>query len=96
MSRLPQLVAHGLDFPTSLAFDAEGTPWVAESGLPFAGAPSDRRPIGNAPDLLFEVRPGAWYGWPDFVGGAPVTDPRFQPTRAPAPESLWKVPLAAL
>jgi len=33
-----RLVAEGLDFPTSLAFDAEGTPWVAESGLPFAGA----------------------------------------------------------
>ena len=32
------IVAEGLDFPTSLAFDEEGTPWIAESGLPFAGA----------------------------------------------------------
>jgi hypothetical protein len=46
------------------------------------------RPIGNAPDLLFEVRPRAWYGWPDFVGGVPVTDKRFLPQRGPAPAFL--------
>jgi glucose/arabinose dehydrogenase len=49
--------------------------------------PDDRgsQPIGNAPDLLFEVRRGAWYGWPDFIGGDPVTDPAYMPTRGPAP-----------
>lgn len=46
------------------------------------------RPIGNAPDLLYEVRPGAWYGWPDFVGGEPVTDERFRPTRGAPPSFL--------
>src|SRR5689334_10027786 len=43
------------------------------------------RPVGNVPDLLFEVRPGAWYGWPDFIGGKPITDEQFLPTRGPAP-----------
>ena len=33
------------------------------------------RPIGNAPDSLYVVEGGAWYGWPDFVCGRPVTDP---------------------
>lgn len=36
-SRL-ELVADGLSFPTSLTFDAAGTAYVAESGLPFGGA----------------------------------------------------------
>jgi glucose/arabinose dehydrogenase len=49
--------------------------------------PDDRgsRLVGNAPDLLFEIRDGAWYGWPDFIGGDPVTDARYTPTRGPAP-----------
>ena len=34
-----ELVAEDLSFPTSLTFDETGTPYVAESGLPFAGAP---------------------------------------------------------
>jgi glucose/arabinose dehydrogenase len=32
----------------------------------------------NCPDLLYEIRQGAWYGWPDYVGGIPVTDSRFR------------------
>lgn len=38
-----EVVADGLDFPTSLAFDAEGTAYVAEEGLPFGGAPPGGR-----------------------------------------------------
>ncbi len=34
-----QLVADGLSFPTSLAFGHDGAAYVAESGLPFGGAP---------------------------------------------------------
>jgi len=33
-----ELVAEGFNFPTSFAFDEEGEVFVAESGLPFAGA----------------------------------------------------------
>jgi len=43
------------------------------------------RPIGNAPDLLYEVEPGSWYGWPDFIGGVPVTDQRYRPERGAPP-----------
>ena len=32
-------VAEGFSFPTGLAFDGNGTPYVAESDLPFGGAP---------------------------------------------------------
>ena len=38
-----RVVAGDLNFPTSLAFDAEGVPYVAESGLPLDGAPRGGR-----------------------------------------------------
>jgi glucose/arabinose dehydrogenase len=38
--------------------------------------------------MLFEVREGAWYGWPDFIGDIPITDPRYQPERGAAPSFL--------
>ncbi|HEY3036496.1 MAG TPA: hypothetical protein VGJ54_17795, partial [Streptosporangiaceae bacterium] len=45
-----ELVADGLSFPTSLAFDDAGAAFVAEAGLPFAGAPSGGR--------VWRLRPG--------------------------------------
>lgn len=38
-----EVVADGFHFPTSMAFDADGRLYVAESGLPFAGAPAGGR-----------------------------------------------------
>src|SRR5437588_12975346 len=38
-----ELVADGFSFPTSLTFDEVGTIYVAESGLPFGGAPRGGR-----------------------------------------------------
>jgi glucose/arabinose dehydrogenase len=38
--------------------------------------------------MLFEVRKGAWYGWPDFVGATPITDPRYRPELGPQPSFL--------
>ena len=36
--------------------------------------------------MLWVIRQDAWYGWPDFVGGIPVTDDRFAPKVGPRPE----------
>ncbi|HEV2766558.1 MAG TPA: hypothetical protein VGV63_02480 [Acidimicrobiales bacterium] len=76
-----ELVAWGLRNAYGLRFLPDGRLLVTDQG------PDDRgsRPVGNAPDLLFEVRPGAWYGWPDFIGGDPVTDPAYTPTRGAPP-----------
>jgi sugar lactone lactonase YvrE len=38
-----ELVAEGFSFPTSLTFDEVGVAYVAESGLPFGGAPPGGR-----------------------------------------------------
>jgi glucose/arabinose dehydrogenase len=76
-----ELVAWGLRNPFGLGFLPDGRLLAVDQGADDRGS----RPIGNAPDLLFEVRRGGWYGWPDFVGGDPVTDPRFRPERGPQP-----------
>ncbi|MGB8843450.1 MAG: hypothetical protein WCC64_20535 [Aliidongia sp.] len=79
-----ELVAWGLRNAYGIGFLPDGRLVATDQG------PDDRgsRPIGNAPDLLYEVKRGAWYGWPDFVGGRPVGDPAFRPSRGPHPRPL--------
>jgi len=79
-----ELVAWGLRNAYGLCFLPDGRLLATDQGADDRGS----RPIGNAPDVLFEVRQERWYGWPDFVGGAPVTDERFRPARGPAPRFL--------
>ncbi|WP_271220654.1 PQQ-dependent sugar dehydrogenase [Streptosporangium carneum] len=79
-----ELVAWGLRNAFGLGFLPDGRLLAVDQGADDRGS----RPIGEAPDLLFEVRHGAWYGWPDFVGGEPVTAPAFAPERGPQPTFL--------
>ncbi|MGE5654335.1 MAG: hypothetical protein ACM3ZQ_08780, partial [Bacillota bacterium] len=37
------------------------------------------RPVDNSPDEFQLIEQGAWYGWPDYTGGLPVTLPQFRP-----------------
>ena len=76
-----ELVAWGLRNAYGLGFLGDGRLLAIDQGADDRGS----RPIGNAPDLLQEIRSGAWYGWPDFVGDVPVTDARFRPQSAPQP-----------
>lgn len=76
-----ELFAWGLRNAFGLLFLADGRLLATDQGADERGS----RPIGNAPDLLFEVRPGYWYGFPDFVGKTPVSDPRLRPSRGPSP-----------
>src|SRR5207248_334781 len=76
-----ELVAWGLRNAFGLGFLPDGRLLAIDQGADDRGS----RPVGNAPDLLFEVRRGAWYGWPDFIGGDPITDARYRPVRGPAP-----------
>lgn len=76
-----ELVAWGLRNAFGLGFVPDGRLLAVDQGADDRGS----RPLGNVPDLLFEVRPGAWYGWPDFIGGEPITDPRYRPTHGSEP-----------
>jgi glucose/arabinose dehydrogenase len=79
-----QLFAWGLRNAYGLAFLSDGRLLATDQGADDRGS----RPIGNASDLLYVVEQGRWYGWPDFIGGRPVTDPAFKPHAAPQPQFL--------
>lgn len=79
-----ELVAWGLRNPFRIKFDRSHRLWVANHGLDERGS----RPIANAPDEFHILQPGAWYGWPDYAAGYPVTLPAFGPENGPQPEFL--------
>jgi glucose/arabinose dehydrogenase len=78
------LVAWGLRNAYGLGFLPDGRLLATDQGADDRGS----RPIGNAPDALYVVERGAWYGWPDFVCGRPVTDAAFRPQRGPQPRFI--------
>ena len=79
-----ELVSWGLRNAYGIGFLTDGRLLAIDQGADDRGS----RPVGQAPDLLFEVRKGAWYGWPDFIDGIPVSDVRYQPQRGPSPSFL--------
>jgi glucose/arabinose dehydrogenase len=79
-----ELVAWGVRNAYGLGFLPDGRLLAIDQGADDRGS----RPVGNAPDLLFEIRGGAWYGWPDFIGGDPITDLKYKPERGVAPTFL--------
>ncbi len=79
-----ELVAWGLRNAFGLGFLPDGRLLATDQGADDRGS----RPMGNVPDVLFEVKQGAWYGYPDFAGGDPITDEQYRPTRGPAPSFM--------
>jgi len=79
-----ELVAWGLRNAYGLGFLPDGRLLAVDQGADDRGS----RPVGNVPDMLFEVREGAWYGWPDFIGDVPITDPRYRGERGAASSFL--------
>jgi glucose/arabinose dehydrogenase len=80
----PELVAWGMRNPFGLSFDRDGQLYVTDNGYDVRGS----RGVFGAPDLLWRVSTGGWYGWPDFVGGRPVDDEFFQPPDRPRPQRM--------
>lgn len=85
----PRLVAWGLRNPFGLAFDDAGRLFAVDAGYDVRG----QRPIFGAADVLWEIRPGTWYGWPDYSAGLPVSQNRFAAPRDPVlPRLLAREP----
>ncbi len=61
-----------------------GKLYVTENGYDDRGS----RPVWGTPDVLWEVRRGAWYGWPDYSAGEPLTNDDFKPLGKPQPAFL--------
>lgn len=65
-----EVFAWGLRNPYGLTTDPEGRLLTIVQGEDYRGS----RPIEDAPDALYEVTQGTWYGFPDFVAGRPAHD----------------------
>ncbi|HEU5326115.1 MAG TPA: PQQ-dependent sugar dehydrogenase [Candidatus Limnocylindria bacterium] len=70
-----RVVAWGLRNPYGIAVHPDGRLFVTEHGSDERGA----RWIVGDPDDLYEIREGAWYGWPDFASGIRLDDPHWGP-----------------
>lgn len=68
-----EVVAWGLRNPYGLAFAPDGRLFATEHGIDERGG---RYIVGDRDDF-YEIRPGAWYGWPDFASGIRLDDPRW-------------------
>ncbi len=79
-----EVYAWGLRNPYGLAWGPDGKLYVSENGFDIRGS----RPIANDKEDIYLVKEGAWYGWPDYASGIPVTDPQFKPENNEGPEFL--------
>lgn len=81
-----EVVAWGLRNPYGLKFDQNNQLWATYHGTDVRGS----RTIFNDPDYLVRVEQGAWYGWPEYFDGEPVTSERFNALEHPKPTFLWQ------
>jgi glucose/arabinose dehydrogenase len=81
----PELVAWGFRNPFGLGYSPEGKLYVTDNGYDERGS----RPVFGTGDLLWEVRQGTWYGWPDFSGGLRLdAGNQFKPLLQQKPKPL--------
>lgn len=79
-----ELVAWGFRNPFGLAFGPDGTLYVTDNGYDDRGS----RPVWGTADLLWAVKPGGWYGWPDYSGERKLTDKHFDPAGQPSAKAV--------
>jgi hypothetical protein len=65
----PEEVAWGFRNPFAFSTSDDGKLYVTENAFDDRGS----RPVWGAGDVLWEVKQGAWYGWPDFSAGKPIS-----------------------
>ena len=79
-----QLVAWGFRNPFGLAFAPDGRLYVSDNAYDDRGS----RPIWGAPDHLWVVEQGRWYGWPDYSGPGRFDGTSYAPPGGSAPQAL--------
>ena len=80
-----EVVAWGFRNPFGIAFAPDGKLFVTDNSYDDRGS----RPIHGAGDLLWAVRPGTWYGWPDYHGARMLDyGDYYDPPGLSAPEML--------
>jgi glucose/arabinose dehydrogenase len=67
-------VAWGLRNPVGVGIGPDGRLLCTERGMEERGS----RPVAGAPDHLWDLKPNSYCGWPDHVGGIPISEARFR------------------
>lgn len=66
--------AWGIRNMKGIDFNSEGKIVVAVGGMEDRGL----RPVKGDSDYIFEIKKNAWYGFPDYTGGDPISSPKFK------------------
>jgi hypothetical protein len=82
----PELVSWGFRNPYGLALNVEGRLFITENGFDERGS----RPVWGSGDVLWEIKDGQWYGWPDYSAGKSVEDGEFKPPGKQAAKPLLR------
>ena len=64
-----ELVAWGFRNPYGMAVDPKGEIYVTQNAYDVRGS----RPVWGTGDLLWKLKKGQWYGWPDYNGHHLIT-----------------------
>jgi glucose/arabinose dehydrogenase len=88
----PDLVAWGLRNPFGLAFSPDGELYATDNS--YDDRKHGNRSVHGAGDLLWRIREGSWYGWPDYHGQRRLDhgDHFIPPDKAAPKPLLAKVP----
>lgn len=76
--------AWGLRNPFGVMWSPDDKLYASENGFDVRGS----RPIANDQEDIYIIKENAWYGWPDYAMGLPVTDQRFHAFGKPEPSFL--------
>ncbi len=80
-----ETVAWGLRNPYALALAPDGRLFVTENAFDDRGS----RPVWGSGDVLWEIKEGLWYGFPDFSAGKSiVADEEFKVPKSKAVQPL--------
>jgi hypothetical protein len=80
-----EAVAWGFRNPFGFALAPDGRIFITENGFDDRGS----RPVWGAGDVLWELKPGQWYGWPDYSAGKAIAgDEEFTVPGKDKPKNL--------
>jgi len=66
--------AWGIRNMKGIDFNSEGKILVTVGGMENRGL----RPVKGDSDYIYQIKKNAWYGFPDYAGGDPISSPKFK------------------
>ncbi|MBU3216626.1 hypothetical protein LL033_17550 [Clostridium estertheticum] len=66
--------AWGIRNMMGIDFNSEGKVLVTVGGMEDRGL----RPVNGDSDYIYQIKKNAWYGFPDYSGGDPISSPKFR------------------